>query len=302
TTLTYQTVSGKLFDFGMDWTLLDMKASETQGKVTKNYLYDSESRLRSNWSYNDSIRDIAGKPIAVTEENHEIDGHENFKNTKNLQGQSLKCVPNSRNQLTSVEFKKAMGNTTVSVNVKPTYDTNGNLTDFVHHYTYNYRNQLIRVVTGVGITVEYKYDALGRRIEKKVTAPKVIGTKTVIETKVIRYIFDGWQVIEERDGADKLIARYTYGSGIDERVRVQYLDDKGKFNTYIPLQDTIGNVIALTDEAGNVKEKYIYSTYGAPMFYCDDIPADTDNAFIMEGVITMQFTEPVKTESVNTAV
>ncbi|MCP4218382.1 MAG: hypothetical protein GY765_27345, partial [bacterium] len=46
TTLTYQTVSGKLFDFGMDWTLLDMKASETQGKVTKNYLYDSESRLR----------------------------------------------------------------------------------------------------------------------------------------------------------------------------------------------------------------------------------------------------------------
>ncbi|MCP4216430.1 MAG: Ig-like domain-containing protein, partial [bacterium] len=114
--------------------------------------------------------------------------------------------------------------------------------------------------------------------------------------------FDGWQVIEERDGADKLIARYTYGSGIDERVRVQYLDDKGKFNTYIPLQDTIGNVIALTDEAGKEQEKYIYSTYGAPMFYCDDIPADTDNAFIMEGVITMQFTEPVKTESVNTAV
>ncbi|MCP4154705.1 MAG: hypothetical protein GY757_43695, partial [bacterium] len=61
-------------------------------------------------------------------------------------------------------------------------------------------------------------DALGRRIGKTSTAPN--------SELVTRYILAGWRVIEERqilEQNDTVTARYTYGNGIDERLRLEYL-------------------------------------------------------------------------------
>ncbi len=71
---------------------------------------------------------------------------------------------------------------------------------------------------------------------------------------------------------------------------------------YMKLLDTIGNVIALTDEAGNIKEKYKYSTYGAPVYYYDDKNSKTENALIRDSAFAFQTTEPVKSDSINSNV
>ena len=50
----------------------------------------------------------------------------------------------------------------------------------------------------------YRYDALGRRVEKA-----VVGGATT------RYILDGVQVVEEYDGGNAWQALYVYEDGID---------------------------------------------------------------------------------------
>ncbi len=192
-----------------------------------------------------------------------------------------------------MDYAQRVGNQVTTVHVDPTYDNNGNLKNFVHQYTYDYRNQLLKVITGTGVTVEYKYDALGRRIEKKVT-------DNSIET-LTRYVFDGWQVIEERDGNDVLTARFIYGNGIDERVEVEYLVS-GTLTSFIPMQDTIGNVIGISDDTGKLVEKYTYSAYGAPVIEYDEIKPVGDTITVNDGVVEVRFSEPVNTVTAQTAV
>jgi len=60
--------------------------------------------------------------------------------------------------------------------------------------------------------VTFKYDVLGRRIEKS------IGANTT------RYYYANNQVIEERDGSDVVQKQFIYGNGIDEILRVDNYD------------------------------------------------------------------------------
>ena len=84
------------------------------------------------------------------------------------------------------------------------YDRNGNLIDDGNcKYFYDYRNRLVDVRDRAGKIVEYKYDTLGRRIEKDVSGA------------ITNYIYDGINVIEERDGTDKIITQYVYGNAVD---------------------------------------------------------------------------------------
>ena len=49
------------------------------------------------------------------------------------------------------------------------YDKNGNLTQRgTQHFTYDYKNKIVKA-TDVNSTINFKYDALGRRIKKEVT-------------------------------------------------------------------------------------------------------------------------------------
>ena len=93
------------------------------------------------------------------------------------------------------------------------YDDNGNLTrktakvgGQITSYEYTAENQLVRVVSN-GTTVNYKYDGLGRRVEKE-----VINVGSV----VTRYVYDNEDILLELDGANNIVARYTHGPGIDE--------------------------------------------------------------------------------------
>lgn len=132
------------------------------------------------------------------------------------------------------------------------YDKDGNLVeDGDHLYAYDYRNLLteVRKKTDSSLIVSYKYDTFGRRISKL----------SVATAAITNYIYDGWNVIEERDGSSVVLASYVYGSKVDEPVS---MERNGEI--YFYHADTLGNIIALTNGGGNLVEKYKYDSYGKP--------------------------------------
>ena len=106
---------------------------------------------------------------------------------------------------------------TADANFAYQYDDNGNLTrktllatGHYTQYTYDVENRLTQVQEfAVGnptaiTTSGYRYDGLGRRIEK------------VANGQTKRYVYDGEDILLEYDGANVVQATYTHGPGIDE--------------------------------------------------------------------------------------
>jgi RHS repeat-associated protein len=138
------------------------------------------------------------------------------------------------------------------------YDDNGNLTRKTllatgnyTAYTYDAENRLTKVedfVAGnptAAFTSTYRYDGLGRRIEK------------VANGQTKRYVYDGEDILLEYDGSNVLQARYTHGPGIDEPIAVT----KGS-STFFYHQDGLGTVTDLTDSSGATAKSYAYDAYG----------------------------------------
>jgi len=126
------------------------------------------------------------------------------------------------------------------------YDDNGNLeNDGTNSYTYDFENRLITVIGGQNSS--YEYDGFGRRISKTVD-----GITTY-------FVYDGDQVIEERDYNGTLAARYTYGTGIDEVIRM-----RRDSQNYYYFADGLGSVTELLNANGSVVESYSYDVYGHP--------------------------------------
>lgn len=94
-------------------------------------------------------------------------------------------------------------------------------------------------------TSTYRYDGLGRRIEK------------VANGQTKRYIYDDEDILLEYDGSNVLQARYAHGPGIDEPIAVT----KGG-STFFYHQDGLGTVTDLTDSTGATAKSYSYDAYG----------------------------------------
>jgi RHS repeat-associated protein len=130
------------------------------------------------------------------------------------------------------------------------YDANGNQTNHNEWgMTYDRENRLVSA-TSASLAVSYRYDALGRLIER------IAGNSTN------RMYYAGWQLIAEYDGTGTLQRKYVYGPGIDEPIRMT----SGGANYYYHA-DGLGSVTEITDGTGNLVERYRYDVYGAPTFY-----------------------------------
>ena len=91
------------------------------------------------------------------------------------------------------------------------YDNNDNQTKMIitrtdggkniTQFTYDYENRLNKIIYPDTTTSEYRYDGGGRRIQSVET-----GTIT-------KYLYDGLNVIIERDWQNTTLARYTRGVG-----------------------------------------------------------------------------------------
>lgn len=155
-------------------------------------------------------------------------------------------LPNNGQQLTNPmnRYEQVAGQSL-------TYDLRGNLThDGVNAYTYDSDNRQI-TATGPGGSAEYIYDAFGRRAAK------------IVDGAATYYIYNtGYQIIEERDGSDQLLARYTYGSAIDEPLTME----RGGI-AYTYHRDALGNVTEVSDASGALVERYEYDVYGSAQIF-----------------------------------
>jgi len=168
----------------------------------------------------------------------------------------------------------------------PGYDAAGNLTDMPttdgspgHEFVYDYRNRIIEVQDQNQSTVmKYCYDGLNRRVKKDLDS----GTD-------ILYIYDGWQVVEEReydagDTAWEARRQYVYGGiYIDEPLIFDKdTDDDGVCDDtrYFYCQQANYNVVALTHDSGTVVEKVAYDPYGE---YTLTLDGSTGNTLLFQG-------------------
>lgn len=129
------------------------------------------------------------------------------------------------------------------------YDMNGNLTTKIAangtltSYAWDARNRLIGI-TAPNLTASFRYDALGRRIEKTVNGDSV------------QYLYDGQQAIAEIRGS-AISATLLTGLAIDEAI-ARYTDQGER----TLLTDALGSVLVSVKEDGSVATAYGYSPYG----------------------------------------
>ncbi len=132
------------------------------------------------------------------------------------------------------------------------YDNNGNLvqktdksTNETTDYIYDAENRLIRINLPGGNVAQYRYDGLGRRIEKDV------------DGSITRYVYDNEDILLEFDGNNSQIARYTHGFGFDEPLIMK----RGGVSLYY-LADGLGSITDLTDSTGAIAQSYVYDSFG----------------------------------------
>jgi len=134
-----------------------------------------------------------------------------------------------------------------SVNaISYSYNGSGCLTgDGTLTYSYDTENHLLSVA-GPGLSVTYRYDPLGRQVQKTVGS-----TST-------RFIYSGLQRIADYDASDLLINRYVYGAGFDEPV---WAENGSGVITYLHGDET-GSIIMITSQMGGVISQYSYTPSG----------------------------------------
>jgi len=156
---------------------------------------------------------------------------------------------NLLNQYTSIETTSA----TPPVTETPTYDADGNmLTNGPWTYTWNTESRLTSATNGTTV-LEFQYDYMGRRVEKKVTENSIV-------TKQENYVYDGYKLIAIYDALDSNSLKMTFvwqPIGLDVPLCMTYGG-----NTYYYLTDGNKNVTGLFDSTGTRVATYLYGPFG----------------------------------------
>ncbi len=118
--------------------------------------------------------------------------------------------------------------------------------------------------------MEFKYDYLGRRVEKIVKDGWTGSSGTTILHR--KYVYDGWNLIAEQDGSSNVVGR-TFLWGLDLSGTTQgaggvggLLMIKDGIDQYLAAIDGGGNETGLIDKSdGSVAAVYEYGPYGEPL-------------------------------------
>src|SRR5262249_50205980 len=121
-------------------------------------------------------------------------------------------------------------------------------------------NRLTKVVQGSQTLASYKYDGLGRRIEKVENG-----------TTVTRYVYDRQDILEVYTGSSGAPAlgfpslRFTHDLGIDKPLVLDRATNpsSGVFDqSFFYLTDHLGSVVKMVDANGNEVQSYVYDSFG----------------------------------------
>ncbi|MBI4092754.1 MAG: RHS repeat-associated core domain-containing protein, partial [Candidatus Kerfeldbacteria bacterium] len=152
------------------------------------------------------------------------------------------------------------------------YDANGNLKDDgTRTYVYDAYNRLVKVIdkSNTALLARYRYDTQNRRVLRDVQGLNGL-------TEYVHYIYDGWNVIEERNGSDNLVAQYVDGPMPDQHLQMKRdLNANSSFDsneTFFYHQNPLESVEAVTDANGAIAERHDYDVYGS-----DSVSVTTTN-------------------------
>jgi RHS repeat-associated protein len=220
-------------------------------RYTHDYSYDNIYRL---------IHTIVTNPanMVARETDYTLDGVGNRTQVTASPDPGSEAGPYTWNVATPEPADCPMNQYTTTPFDSRLYDRRGNLVRMIppagppaqRTLVYDYRNQMVAFSDPVvGVSATYRYDALGRRIEKTVTT-----NGTPVTT---RFFLSGWQEIEEQDAAGVTQATYVYGNYIDEVLTMRRAG-----TNYFYHSDDLYSVMALSDAAGTSAERYEYGDYG----------------------------------------
>ena len=144
----------------------------------------------------------------------------------------------------------------------PTYDADGNMTSYNGWtYTWNGENRLVAAENS-DTRLEFSYDYMGRRLEKKVYSKGLLTLYDWSLEKHRKFVYDGYKLIAEFEVEDDnatLFASYLWQpTGLD--VPLMRIADNTQ--TYY-IADGNKNIIALKDSSGADVSTYAYTPFGA---------------------------------------
>ncbi len=147
---------------------------------------------------------------------------------------------------------QAVNKLTSTASATYSYNNNGNMVSRTDgsgtkNFTWDSENRLTQVSLPGGLTINYKYDALGRRIQRTTSA----GADE-------RFVYDGHDVLLDLNSSLAITTSYLNGPGIDNHLR-QTNTTTGV--SYF-LTDHLGTTTALTDGSGTVVEALNYDSFG----------------------------------------
>ncbi len=143
---------------------------------------------------------------------------------------------------------------------------------------------------------EYEYDALGRRVEKK-----IINSGDWDCT--YRYYWDGWKMLEVRNGSDEVLKQYVWSlryidSPIlrDENKNSDGDCTDGADERIYYVADVNMNITCLTNENRGVLERYTYDPYGNVTIYNADYSSTRSTSSYDNPVLFAGYWRDVETE------
>ena len=228
TRLAHQLGAATINSFDYTYDRVGNRKSKVERNGTASYMYDTLNRLVQ-----------ATNPLPVSPETYVYDAVGNRVDS-NQNGASNFNQANQLLEDASFTYQ---------------YDANGNqirkaskTTGEITTYEYTAENQLVRVVKN-GTVINYRFDGLGRRVEKEVNDGAT--------TKTTRFVYDAEDILLELDGSNNITARYTHGPGIDEPL----IMEKGGASFFYHA-DGLGSITEITNQAGTVAQSYTYSSFG----------------------------------------
>ena len=145
------------------------------------------------------------------------------------------------------------------------YDNNGNLTnDGTRSFGFDTENQLTNITVAGNWRSDFIYDGLNRRrIERDYSWTGSTWTKT----NEVRFIYDGYLLVQERDTNNNVLVTYTRGLDLSASLKgaggigglLARTDTNG---TTFYHADGNGNITALMDANQNIVGRYLYNPFG----------------------------------------
>jgi len=237
--------------------------------VTSNYVFDDLNRLATLmhtagattlsgnlYSYDDA-NNISSWTTQTAQRSYTYDAVDRLTAVSNFEmpaeSYTYDAVGNrTASHLSATYGYQPFNRLTGTASATYSYDSNGNLiskTDSLGNWTFGYdeENRLTEVAVPNGPTVNYKYDGLGRRIQRMTTA----GANE-------RYVYDNADVLIDLNANGSVATTYFNGLRIDNHLR----QTNATSGVSYFLTDHLNSTARLTNSGGDIVETLEYDSFG----------------------------------------